>query len=81
MKKRRFQPFDQGSGFLKLIFTASAPSGGNDRAVDSNDKQLGKIFGLTKFVHQRTTVDMGKIPTEIFRQLSEVFPLLARPVV
>ncbi|MNP08450.1 hypothetical protein D3C76_1005190 [compost metagenome] len=24
---------------------------------------------------------MSKIPTEIFRQLSEVFPLLARPVV
>ncbi|MNS29360.1 hypothetical protein D3C71_667220 [compost metagenome] len=61
------------------MLAASAPSGGDDYTVGTDDKQFGKIFGLTQFAYQRSVVDMWIIPTEAFRHLCQVLPLLARP--
>ena len=81
VQKRRLQPLGQGAGFAEWMLGASAPGRGNDGAIGSHDKQLGKVFGLSELVQQRRAVDMGKIPSQMFRQFRQVLPLLAGPVV
>ncbi|MNL24888.1 hypothetical protein D3C87_1463400 [compost metagenome] len=59
----------------------SAPGRGDDAAGAINHKQLGKIFRLAQLVHQRSAVETGEITAEMVCQFSQVFPLLAGPVV